>query len=105
MIVALVPDESLPSTLAMTYGNNPAFPYRYLPLDTQGTSTTFSEGQLIQFLHGIVLRCTSTTGGAIRIYGTPALHTRLFTRGDQTKGVRIENGAIALYGGGAVTLY
>ena len=105
MIVALVPDESLPSTLATTYGNNPGFPYRYLPLDTQGTTVTFTEGQLIQFLHGIVLRCTSTTGGAIRIYGTPALHTRLFTRGDTSKGVRIENGAIALYGGGAVTLF
>ncbi len=105
MIVGLVPDVSLPSTLDPIYDNNPAFPYRYLPLDTQGTSTIFSEGQLIQFLHGVTMRCISTAGGTIRIYGTPALNTRLFTRGDQMKGVRIENGGIALYGGGGVRLF
>ena len=59
----------------------------------------------IQFLPGVDIMCTSTTGSAITIYGSPSLHTRLFTRGDITKGVRIENGGIALYGGGAVRLY
>jgi hypothetical protein len=105
MIVALIPDESLPSTLGPFYGNNPSFPYRYIPLDSWGNSVTFSAGQLIQFLHGVTMRCTSTNGGAIRIYGTPALHTRLFTRGDKSIGVRIENGGIVLYGGGVVKLY
>lgn len=105
MIVALIPDVSLPSTLGPFYGNNPSFPYRYIPLDSWGNSVTFSEGQLIQFLHGVTMRCSSTSGGAIKFYGTPALHTRLFSRGDTSKGVRIENGGIALYGGGMVKLY
>lgn len=105
MIAGIQPDVSLNALLGPIYGNNPSFPYRYVNVDATGNYVTFSAGQLIQFLPGVIIKCTSTTGGAIKIYGTPALHTRLFTRGDQTKGVRIENGGIALYGGGLVTLY
>jgi len=105
MIAGIQPDVSLNALLGPIYGNNPSFPYRYVNVDATGTDVTFSAGQLIQFLPGIDIMCTSTTGGSIDIYGTPALHTRLFTRGDQTKGVRIENGGIVLYGGGGLRLY
>ena len=66
---------------------------------------TFGAGQLIQFLPGVDILCTSTTGSDITFYGTPAYHTRLFTRGDITTGVRIEDGGIALYGGGGIRMY
>jgi hypothetical protein len=105
MIAGVQPDVSLDALLGPIYGNNPSFPYRYANVDASGTDVTFSAGQLIQFLPGIDILCTSTTGSAIRILGSPGLHTRLFTRGDITKGVRIENGGIALYGGGGVRLY
>jgi hypothetical protein len=105
MIAGIQPDVSLDALLGPIYGNNPSFPYRYVNVDATGNYVTFSAGQLIQFLPGIDMMCTSTTGGAIKIFGEPALHTRLFTRGDITKGVKIENGGIALYGGGGVRMY
>jgi hypothetical protein len=105
MIAGIQPDVSLNALLGPIYGNNPSFPYRYVNTDAWGTDVTFSAGQLIQFLPNVDMVCTSTTGGAIKIFGSPALHTRLFTRGDITKGVRIENGGVALYGGGGVRMY
>ncbi len=105
MIAGIQPDVSLDPLLGPIYGNNPSFPYRYVNVDATGNDVTFSAGQLIQFLPGVDILCTSMTGSAIKIFGAPELHTRLFTRGDQTKGVRIENGGIALYGGGGVRLY
>ena len=105
MIAGIQPDVFLGAVLGPFYGNNPSFPYRYVDVDATGTDVTFSAGQLIQFLPGIIIRGIGTSGAAIKIFGTPTLHTRLFTRGDLPKGVRIENGGIALYGEGAVKLY
>lgn len=104
MIAGIQPDVSLDALLGPIYGNNPSFPYRYVNVDATGTDVTFSAGQLIQFLPGTIIRGTSSSA-AIRIYGSPALHTRLFTRGDITKGIRIEDGGMKLQGGGAVMLY
>ena len=105
MIAGIQPDVSLNGLLGPIYGHNPSLPYRYVNTDASGTGVTFSAGQLIQFLPNVDIVCTSTGSGAIRIFGEPALHTRLFTRGDITKGVRIENGGVALYKGGGVRLY
>jgi hypothetical protein len=105
MIAGIQPDVSLNALLGPIYGNNPSFPYRYVNVDASGTDVTFSAGQLIQFLPGVDIVCTSAGAGAITFYGSPTLHTRFFARGDRTKGVRIENGGIALYRGGGVRLY
>ena len=104
MIAGVQPDVSLNALLAPVYGNNPSFPYRYVNVDAIGNGVTFSAGQLIQFLPGTIIRGISSSV-AIKIYGSPTLHTRLFTRGDITKGIRIENGGMTLKGGGAVMLY
>jgi hypothetical protein len=104
MIAGIQPNVSLDALLAPLYGNNPTFPYRYVNVDATGTEVTFTAGQLIQFLPGTIIRGTSSSA-AIKIYGSPTLHSRLFTRGDITKGVLIQDGGMTLQGGGAVTLY
>lgn len=105
MIAGIQPDVSLDALLGPIYGNNPSFPYRYVNVDATGTDVTFSAGQLIQFLPGVIIRGTGNGGSAIKIYGSPTLHTRLFSRGDITKGIWIQDGGITLSNGGAIMLY
>jgi len=104
-IVLLKPSGSLNTTLSGTYGRNSAFPYRYVNVDAGGESAVFQAGQLIQSLPGLTVTCTSASSGAVKFYGSPALHTRLFTRGDTSKGVKITDGCVSLYGSGAVKMY
>ncbi len=82
-----------------------SFPYRYFDRDATGSSATFESGQYLQFLPNIVVTCTSTTGGSIKFYGSSSHNTRLFTRGDSSKGVRIDNGAIKLSRDGSLTFF
>ena len=104
-IAYIKPAGSLGATLSGTYTAYSAFPYRYVNVDAAGESAVFQAGQLIQSLPGLTVRCTSTGSGAIKFYGSASLHTRIFTRGDQTKGVKITNGGVALYGGGGVLIH
>ncbi len=101
MLVDIYPAQALGSSLSGTYARDASFPYRYFDQDATGNSATFENGQYLQFLPGITVTCTSTTGGSIRFEGSSSDNTWLFTRGDRTKGVRIYDGAIKMnrYGG------
>ena len=101
MLVDIYPAQALESSIAGTYTRDASFPYRYFDQDATGNSATFENGQYLQFLPGITVTCTSTTGGSIRFEGSSSDNTWLFTRGDRTKGVRIYDGAIKMnrYGG------
>jgi hypothetical protein len=85
-----------------------SFPYRYFPQDAVGgvSGATFEPGQFIQFLPGTELTC-GTGSGSIRFLGTPGLETRLFAAGEVSRGIRIDNGALKLYGhnGGGIKLH
>jgi hypothetical protein len=105
VIAFLYPAVSLNQPLSGTYAPDPAFPWRYVNVDTGGESAVFQAGQMIQSLPDKIIRCTSAGSGAVKFYGAPAHHTRLFTRGDWTKGIKITNGGLALYGGGAVVFH
>jgi len=105
VIANLKPVGCLNASMSGTYGQYSPFPYRYVNVDTGGESAIFQAGQLIQFLPGLTARCTSTGSGAVKFYGSTSLHTRLFTRGDTSKGVKITNGCVALYGSGGVLMY
>jgi hypothetical protein len=79
-----------------------SFPYRYFYRDTTGGSGTFEGGQRIQFLPGVVVTCTS---GTVTFAGTASEYSYLFTRGDLTQGLKIENeadAALKLYPDGAI---
>jgi hypothetical protein len=100
----IYPAQALGSWLSGTYTRQ-SFPYRYFDRDVTGSSATFESGQRLQFLPNIRVECTSTTGGSIRFYGSSSYHTRLFTRGDQSRGVRIYAGAIKLNRYGGIKFY
>ena len=101
MMVNIFPGVSLTHSLSGTYYLWPLFPYRYFNRDASGSSATFGAGQYLQFLPNIVV----TSTGNIKFYGAASLETRLFTRGDTSAGVRINNGGISMYSGGKMKLY
>ncbi len=102
MIEGIKPIQTLGSTVAGAY-TVPAFPYRYFDQDaTCASGATFSAGHNLQFLHNITLKCTSAAD-PLRINGTSAANTRLFTRGDQSKGMLISGaGALKMTNGGTI---
>jgi len=101
MLENIYPAQALGSWLSGTYSLQ-SFPYRYFDQDATGTSATFGAGQNLQFLPDITVTCTSATGNSIRFEGSSSQNTRLFTRGDMTKGVRIYDGAVKLNRYGSV---
>ncbi len=101
MLEYIYPAQALGSSLSGTYTRQ-SFPYRYVDRDATGSSATFEEGQYLQFLPGITVTCTSTTGGSIRFEGSSSNNTWLFTRGDRTRGARIYSGTIKLNRYGSV---
>lgn len=104
VIVSLYPATSLGSSIAGTYARA-SFPYRYFAQDATGSSATFLPGQYLQFLPGITVRGISDGGECIKIEGTGGNNARLFTRGDDSKGVRIYDGAVTLRHNGGIRFY
>jgi hypothetical protein len=94
--------QSIGSTvMSGTYPRN-ALPYWYFDRDaTASFSTTFASGNYLQFLRRIRLRAA----GLVRIESTAGYNTRVFSRGDATKGIRLYNGTIVLSSGGCLKMY
>ena len=80
------------------------FPYRYFDRDAVGYAT-FSPGQYLQFLPEIIITCWDYPGSEIEFEGLASNNTRLFTRGDHTKGVRIKNGKIIMKPNGKIKFH
>jgi len=72
--------------------------YHYVDQDCLGTGVILPAGSTLQFLPWVELTCAS---GYILVGGSPGSHSRLFTV-DAGRGVRIENGTMAVYPGGSV---
>jgi hypothetical protein len=100
----IVPINHLGAVLAGTYQLEP-FPYRYFDLDAAGTIATFNAGQYLPSLPRIKVSCTAGIGNNVRFLSSNSDRTRLFTRGDITKGARLQGGAIKLYPNGSLMLY
>ncbi len=77
----------------------PAPPVRYFDVDVVGANTTSLPGHYLQFLQDITLTCAE---GFVRFEGVPDVHTRLYTNGDTSKGIRIHNGTVKLSPGGEI---
>lgn len=88
------------SLLSIRYPKN-AFPYRYFDQDATGRATEFASGQYLQFLQNITVSANSDPASYIYFVGQ-ADATRLYTRGDPSRGVRIDNGKIKLMNGGSI---
>ena len=98
MLINIVPAPLLGSSVNGVY-SVPSFPYRYFDRDCSSLSAVFQAGHHLQFLHNI------RVSGLITFYGTSALNTRLYSRGDESKGVRIYNGAVKLFANGTIKFH
>jgi len=79
----------------------PSFPYRYFDRDCASSYAIFQAGHNLQFLPGI----TVSSAGSIKFESSGTLESRLFTRGDTSSGIRLNNGGISLYANGNLILY
>jgi len=102
MIEDICPNIVLGAWLQDTYPLDPDWPYRYFGRDTSGDSAIFEPGQWLYFLPGITVTGTSTTGDVIRIDGSAPLGAELHPAGDRYRGIKIDDGAIALTSNGAM---
>jgi hypothetical protein len=79
----------------------PAYPYRYFTTDSQGSSATFAAGHSLQTLPGLVIECGS---GYVKVLGSSSSASRLFARGQTSRGMKVTGGAMKLLPGGEVTI-
>jgi hypothetical protein len=99
MVINIFPAAALGGSLLGTYAMVPTFPYRYFDQDATGIGAVFSPGQSLQTLPGIVI-----TGLNLSFEGTAPFSSKIFTRGNQTKGISIQNGTLKLSNGGGIRL-
>jgi hypothetical protein len=108
MLIDIYPAQAMGWIFLGTYEPQ-SFRYRYFDRDAVSWVATFKPGHLIQFLPGIKVTCISSTGLSIRFQGSPFFfgffHTLLFTRGDQSKGIRIHNGTLKLNQNGSLKFF
>jgi hypothetical protein len=104
MLENIYPASALGAWLSGRYAS-PPFAYRYFDRDATGHDALFDAGQYLQFLPGVIARCTSPSGGRIGFDGLPTANTYLFARGDPSTGIRIHSGYIHLLKDGALTLH
>jgi peptidase C10-like protein len=96
VLINIFPVTSVGHTLAGSYPQD-GFNFRYFDQDASGSSATFAAGQNLQFLPNIIV----TSTGTIEFRDD----NRIFSRGDISRGIRIDNGGINLYSGGQMKLY
>lgn len=111
MFVNVRPATSLEGTISGTYEKQGIvlepeveIPY-YVDQDAVGHSAVFEPGVLLQFLGDVTVTNTSTVGGTFRFEGGAFDRTLLFAEGDQTKGIKINNGAMVLSENGSIKLH
>jgi hypothetical protein len=99
-MINIRPAPALGPTLSGVYAV-PSFPYRYFDRDCTSSYAIFQAGHKLQFLPNITVRST----GTIKFQGSSTSENRLFTRGDTSNGIRLNNGGISLYNKGNLKLY
>jgi hypothetical protein len=100
IMIDIYPAPSLGPSLSGVY-YVPSFPYRYFDRDCSSSYAVFRPGHKLQFLPNIVVR----SNGTIEFEGSGTSESRLFTRGDTSNGIRLNNGGISLYNKGNLRLY
>jgi len=101
----IYPICSLHGSLSGTY-TVPQYGHRYFNVDASGVNAAFNSGHRLQFLPEVVVKCTgSGVFETIRFDGTYTAHTRMFTGGDISRGIRIYNGTLELTNGGGLKFY
>jgi hypothetical protein len=104
MLENIYPAPSLGSSISGVY-TPPSFPYRYFDRDATASNAIFRTNQHLQFLHNIKVTVSSTPGSSLRFEGSSPAGMRLFTRGDTSRGVAIDNAVINVYENGSIMFY
>ncbi len=105
MIINIFPASSLRGTIESKVYEKIDFPYFYFDRDTVGGDASFEPGLNLQFLQGVKVTNTMGTEDYIRFIGNLLDTTRLFARGDPSRGARIDNGTIKLYKNGSLKMF
>jgi hypothetical protein len=95
------PSAALGYSLSGTYYPFPI--YRYFDMDATGSNATFLSGHKLQTLPWIKILGVGTAS-YVKFYGSTGQATKLYTRGDQTKGVAIRNGGMRFIHSGGIRL-
>ncbi len=103
MLEDIYPDRAIGHVIGTFYPLVTSFPYRYFDRDATGTLGVFQAGHRLQFLPHVTVKCVGDADDAIGFVGDP--ETRLFTRGDESRGVRIYHGAFAIRRNGMLVLH
>ena len=98
------PAPSLGDRLTEDWYSPPSFPYRYLNRNASGENTTFDAGHYLQFLSGVKVTCTSSSGGRIQFRGWSNNNTHLYADAP-SRGIRIHSGHVNLLRNGSVKLH
>ncbi|MCK4414878.1 MAG: C10 family peptidase [Candidatus Eisenbacteria sp.] len=112
MVTHILPSTSLTTLLGLfgigNYPVNILLPYRYFyAYEYTGYDITFAAGQYLQCRADVNITCTGNPGQSIRFYGDVSGlgETHIYNRGRPTRGLRIDDGAIAIYPNGTLHLY
>lgn len=101
MIHRTYPSTALGYSLAGTYYPVPMF--RYFDMDAAGSNAVFMGGHKLQTLPWIKI-IGSGTASYLKFYGSSGAPTKIYTRGDQSRGFDIQNGCIRLKENGTIRL-
>ncbi|RLB09035.1 MAG: hypothetical protein DRG59_03495 [Deltaproteobacteria bacterium] len=101
MILKIFPVPSVGDSLVGPILSPTGFNYLYFIQDCSGNTATIHPGWNVQFLPKIVLNCTFNY---VKFVGSAYRPTRLFTRGDESKGIALigDNSTLMLHPGGGI---
>jgi hypothetical protein len=107
MIENVYPAQAMGSWIDGGYYIPGSFPYKYFDQDASSWGSTFSPGFRLQFLPGITLTnwYEYVPNTSTKFIGTSTNNTRLFSRGDPSKGIRLMNGAMELRALGGIKFF
>jgi len=104
MLRRIYPITAVGPVVGGVYPRNSELRYTYFDMDAVGRGAVFLQDHQIQFIPGVTVRCVGD--GGIFFFGlSPDAPTRLYTKANVGKGVRIDHGNIVLYQNGSIKLY
>jgi len=104
ILTPIYPITAVGPAVTGVYPRNSELRYSYFDMDAAGNRAVFMNDHQIQFIPGVTATCIGDEG--IVFYGLSAdAPTRLYTKANTGKGVRIDHGTMVLYRNGSVKLY
>jgi hypothetical protein len=104
ILTPIYPITAVGPAAAGVYPRSAELRYSYFDMDAVGNRAVFMNDHQIQFIPGVTVRCGGDEGIIFYGFGAGA-PTRLYTKANVGKGVRIDDGTIVLHRNGGIKLY